>query len=366
MLAQLLKWPFALPLLAAHLFPGSGRRAGPGAAAVDENWVCACCLAYARAAAQACDLSADLERRAKKLLAVAPKLRAKGAGAALQALLDDDSLSAATKIGTQMSERGARRLFDRLVALGAIRELTGTVDVPALRAIERWREPENPQASWIRNSRTCPRPRAGANGWVASRRSSSLSAEPVRGRIWRAWSARPATSTSSSTTSATNCAGARMRSSPSRAAGVFARSWASARPSGPRRRRRKTELSRSNALVLMAIGYFQPITRGELSQFFGREVSRDAIAALRGEGLIAAGPRSPTPGAPYAYVTTPAFLSHFGFESLRDLPDIEKLEDAGLLGRASEALPGGDALASELAGVLGLSSDEDEPQDDAA
>ena len=78
----------------------------------------------------------------------------------------------------------------------------------------------------------------------------------------------------------------------------------------------RTELSKSNALVLMAIGYFQPITRGELSQFFGREVSRDAIAALRGEGFIAAGPRSPTPGAPYAYVTTPAFLSQFGFEIL--------------------------------------------------
>ena len=105
--------------------------------------------------------------------------------------------------------------------------------------------------------------------------------------------------------------------------------------------------------------------RGAVAVFWA-EVSRDAIAALRGEGFIAAGPRSPTPGAPYAYVTTPAFLSQFGFESLRDLPDIEKLEDAGLLGRASEALPGGDALASELAGVLGLSSDEDEPQDDAA
>ena len=74
----------------------------------------------------------------------------------------------------------------------------------------------------------------------------------------------------------------------------------------------KAELSRSNALVLMGIAYFQPITRGELSQFLGREVSRDAIASLRGDGLIAAGPRSPTPGAPYAYVTTPAFLSHFG------------------------------------------------------
>jgi len=128
----------------------------------------------------------------------------------------------------------------------------------------------------------------------------------------------------------------------------------------------KTELSRANALILMGIGYFQPITRGELSQFLGREVSRDAIASLRGEGLIAAGPRSPTPGAPYAYVTTPAFLSHFGFESLRDLPDIEKLEDAGLLGRTSDPLLGGDALASELRGVLGLSGDEDEPEEDAA
>ena len=128
----------------------------------------------------------------------------------------------------------------------------------------------------------------------------------------------------------------------------------------------KAELSRSNALVLMAIAYFQPITRGDLSQFLGREVSRDAIALLRGAGFIAAGPRSPTPGAPYAYVTTPGFLAEFGFESLRNLPDIEKLEDAGLLGRTSEALLDGDALAFELRGVLGQSGGEDEPEEDAA
>ena len=36
----------------------------------------------------------------------------------------------------------------------------------------------------------------------------------------------------------------------------------------------------------MAIAYFQPITRGELSQLLGREVSRDAIAALRADGLV--------------------------------------------------------------------------------
>ena len=87
---------------------------------------------------------------------------------------------------------------------------------------------------------------------------------------------------------------------------------------------------------------------------------------MRGEGFIAAGPRSPTPGAPYAYVTTPGFLAEFGLESLRDLPDIAKLEDAGLFGRISEALRGGDALASELRGVLGLRGDEDQPEEDAA
>ena len=187
------------------------------------------------------------------------------------------------------------------------------------------------QANSTASSTTCRRRRAGANGWAGSRRRSSPPPSRCCARTWRAWSARPATSSSSSTTFATNCAAVPMRSS--RVAG----GWSfrtklgfgeaiRAALGGPQ----KTELSRSNALVLMAIGYFQPITRAELSQFLGREVSRDAIAALRGEGLIAAGPRSPTPGAPYAYVTTPMFLSHFGFESLRDLPDIEKLEDAGL------------------------------------
>ena len=82
-------------------------------------------FAYAKGAARACDFSAELGRRAQKLLAAQPKLRAKGAGAALQALLDEDFLSASSKIGGQISERGARRLFDRLVALGAVRELTG-------------------------------------------------------------------------------------------------------------------------------------------------------------------------------------------------------------------------------------------------
>ena len=101
-------------------------------------------------------------------------------------------------------------------------------------------------------------------------------------------------------------------------------------------------LSEFEAMVLMAVGYFQPVTRSDLSKIFGKEVSRDTIGALRNAGFIGSGPRSPTPGAPYTYVTTRQFLSAFGLQTLRDLPDIEALEDAGLLSRKEmldETLP---------------------------
>ncbi|BCH12268.1 transcriptional regulator (plasmid) [Mesorhizobium sp. 131-3-5] len=111
---------------------------------------------------------------------------------------------------------------------------------------------------------------------------------------------------------------------------------------------RAVDLTQSEVLVLMCIGYFQPITRGELSSFFGKEVSRDLIGHLRGAGFIASGPRSPTPGAPYTYVTTKAFLLEFGLNTLRDLPDFESLEDAGLLSK--EKLLAGDIMP-ELAGA---------------
>ncbi|MCF1436535.1 MULTISPECIES: SMC-Scp complex subunit ScpB [Rhizobium/Agrobacterium group] len=92
-------------------------------------------------------------------------------------------------------------------------------------------------------------------------------------------------------------------------------------------------LSEFEAMVLMAVGYFQPVTRGELSKIFGKEVSRDTIGNLRGAGFIGTGPRSPTMGGPYTYVTTSHFLSAFGMETLRDLPNIDAFEDAGLLSR---------------------------------
>ena len=125
MLAQRLNWPFALPLLAASLSPGAGRRAGGVENPADGGETTRVVFAYAKGGGGRRRPRGDLARRAEKLDKAAPKLRAKGAGAALRALLDEDCLDASSKIGGQMSERGARRLFDRLVALGAIRELTG-------------------------------------------------------------------------------------------------------------------------------------------------------------------------------------------------------------------------------------------------
>lgn len=110
------------------------------------------------------------------------------------------------------------------------------------------------------------------------------------------------------------------------------------------------DLTQSEVLVLMCIAYFQPITRAELSSFFGKEVSRDLIGRLRAAGLIASGPRSPTPGAPYTYVTTKQFLLEFGLATLRDLPDFEALEDAGLLSK--EKLLAGDIPVGLASGEI--------------
>lgn len=108
--------------------------------------------------------------------------------------------------------------------------------------------------------------------------------------------------------------------------------------------------------MLACIAYYQPITRGELGQFFGKEVSRDTIGHLRGLGFIAAGPRSPQPGSPYTYVTTKEFLAHFGFDTLRDLPDMEALEDAGLLSKDK-------LLAGDI--PVGLTGGEDDGEEQA-
>jgi hypothetical protein len=89
-----------------------------------------------RAILAACDgvirKAADLDRRAARLRMIAPKLRAKGSDEALSLFLSHDAVSPSGMLspmikGTSfaMTDRAARRLCDRLVDLGVVRELTG-------------------------------------------------------------------------------------------------------------------------------------------------------------------------------------------------------------------------------------------------
>lgn len=124
-LAQGLRWPLPLPLLAAQIAKTATRSVAGVAdkrpAATD--WDALVAVAYGRAATAAVDLAGDLSRRCGTLIALAPKLRAKGATIVVTALLEDDALAPASRLGG-MSDRGMRRLCDRLAALGAVRELT--------------------------------------------------------------------------------------------------------------------------------------------------------------------------------------------------------------------------------------------------
>jgi hypothetical protein len=127
-LAQKLGWQAPVPLLAtviAHPVlrrEPNGRRPRPG----DCDWSNALAGAYALAAREAVDLAVPLSRQTQKLFDATPKLRAKGAERVIEMLLADDCVTPARVAKrAKLSDRAARRLFDRLIELGAVRELSG-------------------------------------------------------------------------------------------------------------------------------------------------------------------------------------------------------------------------------------------------
>ncbi|MBZ9708632.1 DUF1403 family protein [Mesorhizobium sp. ESP7-2] len=125
-LAQSLRWPRPLPLLMAQAFgPAFRSEAGGKRIRPSENrFERAVCVALVQAAADACRLASELSRRAEKLSAVAPKLRAKGAGDVIFLLLNEDAVSGSLTT-KNLSRFAARRLFERLQQLEAVRELSG-------------------------------------------------------------------------------------------------------------------------------------------------------------------------------------------------------------------------------------------------
>ncbi|MEM8572801.1 MAG: DUF1403 family protein [Pseudomonadota bacterium] len=116
-LAQALAWSHVLPVLTLGLKRVDLRKSG-------ADLRRSCHRAIAAAATEATREAADLTRRAERLRAIAPKLRAKGSDEAVALLLNRDVV-APTALTSLRSDRAARRFCDRLVELGAVRELTG-------------------------------------------------------------------------------------------------------------------------------------------------------------------------------------------------------------------------------------------------
>lgn len=109
-----------------------------------------------------------------------------------------------------------------------------------------------------------------------------------------------------------------LRTRPAHAAAI--RAAAAAPERGP-------SLREGEATVLAAIAYRQPISLPELQELFGARIDREILTRLRARELIGHGPRSPRPGGPRTWVTTPLFLDVFDLESLADLPENDAFDE---------------------------------------
>ncbi|MFA8387998.1 MAG: DUF1403 family protein [Pelagibaca sp.] len=114
-LARALGWDHLVPLMASGLKRADMRKRG-------DDLRFTCHRALITSVIDTVRQAAGLSRRAAHLKAVAPKLRAKAAGEAVEMFLSRDAVA---PTALPLADRAARRLCDRLVDLGAVRELTG-------------------------------------------------------------------------------------------------------------------------------------------------------------------------------------------------------------------------------------------------
>lgn len=127
------------------------------------------------------------------------------------------------------------------------------------------------------------------------------------------------------------------------------------------------KLSRAGVETLAIIAYHQPVTRAEIEEIRGVQISKGTLDVLLEAGWIRLRGRRRVPGRPVTYGTSDEFLIHFGLESLQDLPGVEELKAAGLLDRqvTAESLFGPAPGESPPGEEEGLDDPEDHTEDDA-
>lgn len=104
---------------------------------------------------------------------------------------------------------------------------------------------------------------------------------------------------------------------------------------------REAKLSSASLETLALVAYQQPVTRSEIERVRGVD-SSGVLAKLHARGLIEPVARLATVGNPIQYGTTAEFLSHFGLQSLDELPPlgiIDGKDAAQLLASAREEPP---------------------------
>jgi len=126
------------------------------------------------------------------------------------------------------------------------------------------------------------------------------------------------------------------------------------------------KLSRAAIETLAIIAYHQPVTRAEVEEIRGVALSRGTLDTLLEANWIRPKGRRQTPGRPVTWVTTDAFLDHFGLESREALPGIEELKAAGLLdARSAISTLGAQAMAA-VPPPEDEGEEENEAEEDAA
>ncbi|MBK7703898.1 MAG: SMC-Scp complex subunit ScpB [bacterium] len=111
------------------------------------------------------------------------------------------------------------------------------------------------------------------------------------------------------------------------------------------RGRRFVRLSQAALEVLAVIAYRQPVTRMEIEEIRGVQVS-GVLATLAERNLITVAGRSDSVGNPILYGTTREFLNHMGIKGLHQLPPLPEL--AGIIGDREEIKRFAQQLGEEI------------------